>query len=129
MQYGMGYVEFLSLKKEIEGMLSSGYRFAAIYRELVSRKKITMSYTTFSRYVSGRYLKDGKKGENALLQPGNSATAALPAAPRQASVPATADSENIQTKSGPKKAAVEKKIPFGEEKFDLDKDIYGCKED
>lgn len=44
------------------------------------------------------------------------------------SVSATSEHAHDST-TGPRKAGVEKKIPFGEEKFDLDKDIYGCKED
>lgn len=120
MQYGMGYVEFLSLKKEIEAMLSDGYRFAAIYRKLVSGKKITMSYTTFSRYVSGRYLKkEGKKDENAVPDSGKSATAALPAVPEQANPPA---------RSGPRIVGGQKPVPFGEIKIDLDK-AYGTKKE
>lgn len=134
MQYGMGYVEFLSLKKEIEAMLSAGYRFAAIHRKLVSGKKITMSYTTFSRYVSGRYLKkEGEKDKDALVEhehrqhaektpsdPKKSATAALPAVPGQASPPATAEQESAPARGDPRMAGVEKKAPFGQVKVDPD---------
>ena len=125
MQYGMGYVEFLSLKKEIEAMLSDGYRIAAIYRKLVSGKKITMSYTTFSRYVSGRYLKkEGKKDENAVPDSGKSATAALPAVPEQANPPATSEQASPPARSGPRIVGGQKPVPFGEIKIDLDK-AYG----
>lgn len=104
-------------------MLSDGYRFAAIYRKLVSGKKITMSYTTFSRYVSGRYLKkEGKKDENAVPDSGKSATAALPAVPGQANPPATSEQASAPARSGPRVASV-KTNEFG--KLDTDYDPIG----
>lgn len=104
-------------------MLSDGYRFAAIYRKLVSGKKITMSYTTFSRYVSGRYLKkEDKKDENAVPDSGKSATAALPAVPGQANPPATAEQVSAPARSGPRVASV-KTSNFG--KLDTDYDPIG----
>lgn len=55
MKYGMGYVEYLALKEEIQEYRAAGYKMSVIYRELVSKKKLTMSYFSFVRYVSGRF--------------------------------------------------------------------------
>ena len=64
MHYGIARVEFLAAKQEIETMISEGYTFAMIFRKLKEKNKITMSYTSFARYASGRYLTQKEKLQN-----------------------------------------------------------------
>lgn len=52
--YGMGYIEYLAVKQEVDELREKGYRFSLIHKKLLGEGKITMSYESFSRYASGR---------------------------------------------------------------------------
>lgn len=47
-------VEFLASKPEIDGMLDKGYSIRMIFDVLKEHKKISVSYTQFFRYVTGK---------------------------------------------------------------------------
>ena len=47
-------VEFLASKPEIEEMLDKGYSIQMIFDVLKEHKKISVSYTQFFRYVTGK---------------------------------------------------------------------------
>ncbi len=54
---GIGYVEFLSVQKEIEKLLKEGHTISAIYRKLYTDKKITIGIKRFYAILSKRGLK------------------------------------------------------------------------
>ncbi len=50
-------VQFMAVRPQITELLEKGYSFSQAYRELIDKKMISMSYSTFVRYVTGRNQK------------------------------------------------------------------------
>lgn len=111
MHYGIARVEFLAAKQEIETMISEGYTFAMIFRKLKEKNKITMSYTSFARYASGRYLTKKEK-----LQNGNTVK-------QDDKRKSKHEMQNSGTKL-PRIIKADGKVPFGKEDIDLGHDIF-----
>ena len=110
MHYGIARVEFLAAKQEIETMISEGYTFAMIFRKLKEKNKITMSYTSFARYASGRYLTQKEKLQNEKVKQDHKRKSKQ-------------EIQNSGTKL-PRIIKADGKVPFGKEDIDLGHDIF-----
>ena len=110
MHYGIARVEFLAAKQEIETMICEGYTFAMIFRKLKEKNKITMSYTSFARYASGRYLTQKEKLQNEKVKQDHKRKSKQ-------------EIQNSGTKL-PRIIKADDKVPFGKEDIDLGHDIF-----
>ncbi|MBQ4568257.1 MAG: hypothetical protein IJA79_09065 [Desulfovibrio sp.] len=54
---GLARVQFIACHSEIVELLEQGYTVRNIYDDFVSSKKISMSYTSFARYIQIRIKK------------------------------------------------------------------------
>lgn len=133
-------IEYLAIEKNAEDLFQKGHSFRSAYRIFYESHKITMSYDTFRRYALGLFTRMEQRREkytehSDLSAPASESsksaednTASLPAkqpsgaasSDKTASPPATAEQESAPTRSGPRKAGVEKKAPFGQVKVDPD---------
>lgn len=133
-------IEYLAIEKNAEGLFQKGHSFRSAYRIFYESHKITMSYDTFRRYALGLFTRMEQRREKYTEHSDLSApapessksaednAASLPAkqpsgaasSDKTASPPATAEQESAPVRSGPRKAGVEKKAPFGQVKVDPD---------
>ncbi len=133
-------IEYLAIEKNAEDLFQKGHSFRSAYRIFYESHKITMSYDTFRRYALGLFTRMEQRREKYTEHSDLSApapessksaednAASLPAkqpsgaasSDKTASPPATAEQESATARSGPRKAGVEKKAPFGQVKVDPD---------
>lgn len=133
-------IEYLAIEKNAEDLFQKGHSFRSAYRIFYESHKITMSYDTFRRYALGLFTRMEQRREKYTEHSDLSApapessksaednAASLPAkqpsgaasSDKTASPPATSEQESAPARSGPRKAGVEKKAPFGQVKVDPD---------
>lgn len=133
-------IEYLAIEKNAEDLFQKGHSFRSAYRIFYESHKITMCYDTFRRYALGLFTRMEQRREKYTEHSDLSApapessksaednAASLPAkqpsgaasSDKTASPPATSEQANALARSGPIKAGVEKKAPFGQVKVDPD---------
>ena len=134
LRWGCAKVEFIAVQPELQRLLTAGYSRKMAFEKLGQSGRITMSYTRFCELSKGKKKpsEDTQQSGPAPAPESSKSTednaASLPAkqpsgaasSDKTASPPATSEQESAPARSGPRKAGVEKKAPFGQVKVDPD---------